>query len=753
VSLKNILLFISFFPLGLLAQKQVSGYVYDDNGRPLPRANILAAGSREATTTDTSGFFRLRTASSSLKISHIGYHSQQLNNIDTDTLLDIRMQMAIDMLRLIVVREGLDEPVSVTRVSAADMQQNGACILMEGIQQTPGLRSQNQCNVCGTTEIRINGMDGPYTQVLIDGMPIVSGLGSVYAMQSIPVSMIERLEITRGPADAFLGSEAMGGSINIITRKTSGSPRFSVHAGSSSRLENILEAGGKFSIQNKVHVLLMSSWQQFGLRIDRNKDGFTDIPLYNRLGGAVKVTVPSARSAGLQLFARYVFEDRLGGQMHWTRADRAGDKVYAESIYTSRWEATGKWNLPLKENVELGFSYADHRQNSAYGNSFFLAWQRNLYSYAQYKKHLGRFMLNPGIVLRYNYYDDNTPATQTEVNGTFNNNPEKHLIPGGFFTLKYQKRPHWVTSAGLRYEYHPVHRHILSPRLALKYFLNYDHEISMSAGRGFRAVQIFTEDHSALSGYRNVVFSAQLRPESSWNASLSYKGLIYLKRDARLRYELSGWYTWFTNKIIADYDSNPDEIRFSNLDGSMHNTGVSLELCYTFLRGLDLELGGTGNYVYINDAQLQSTPLYTPFFSGNYKLSYNIQKIRTEIAFFGQVFSPMRMPMAGTLDPRPAYSPWYQLSNLQLTHNWPRRSLEFYIGIRNLFDYLPSRHIDFLIAGAGDPFDKNVQTDAGGNTIPSAGNPYGLSFDPSYTYALMSGIQCSFGLRWKLNRP
>ncbi|MBL0913612.1 MAG: TonB-dependent receptor plug domain-containing protein [Bacteroidia bacterium] len=751
MNLKITLLIVSFLPLGLLAQKQVSGYIYDENGQPLSRATILSESSKDATTTDSLGYFSLRTRSSVLKISHMGYHNQLLSGIHSDTLLEVRMQSSLDILPLVVIREGVDDPVSVTRVSAADMQQTGACILMEGIQQTPGIRSQNQCNVCGTTEIRINGMDGPYTQVLIDGMPIVSGLGSVYAMQSIPVSIIERLEITRGPADAFLGSEAMGGSINIITRQIGNSPRFSIHTGTSSRLENILEASGKFSIRQKVHILLMSSWQQFGLRIDRNKDGFTDIPMYNRLGGAIKVTVPSARSAGLQLFARYVFEDRLGGQMHWTRADRAGDQVYAESIYTSRWEATGKWNLPLKEKVELGFSYVDHRQNSAYGNSFFLASQRNLYSYVQYKKRLGGFTLNPGILLRYNYYDDNTPATQTEENGSFRNNPEKYLQPGGFFTLKYEKRPHWVTSAGLRYEYHPVHKHILSPRVAVKYFLNYDHEISLNAGRGFRAVQIFTEDHSALSGYRNVVFNAQLRPESSWNANLSYKGLIYLKRDAKLRYELSGWYTYFSNKIIADYDSDPNEIRFGNLDGNMHNTGTSLEVCYTFLKGFDLEGSATGNYVRINSSSLQATPLYTPFFSGTYKLSYAIPKTHIDMAFFGQVFSPIRMPMAGTGDPRPAYSPWYQLSHFQASWQWKKRSMEFYLGLRNIFDYLPSRHIDFLIAGAADPFDKNVQTDASGNVVASPGNPYALSFDPSYTYALMSGIQVNVGWRWRID--
>ena len=90
-----------------------------------------------------------------------------------------------------------------------------------------GVRPQLNCSVCNTGDIHINGLEGPYTMVLIDGMPIVSGLSTVYGLTGIPQSMIDRVEIVKGPASTLYGSEAVGGLINIITKSPETAPRIS----------------------------------------------------------------------------------------------------------------------------------------------------------------------------------------------------------------------------------------------------------------------------------------------------------------------------------------------------------------------------------------------------------------------------------------------------------------------------------------------------------------------------------------------
>ncbi|MBC8643502.1 TonB-dependent receptor plug domain-containing protein [Flavobacterium lindanitolerans] len=102
------------------------------------------------------------------------------------------------------------------------------------MQNVNGVRPQLNCNICNTGDIHINGLEGPYTLVLIDGMPIVSGLSTVYGLSGIPNSLLERIEIVKGPASSLYGSEAVGGLINIITKNPSNAPRFSIDGFSNS---------------------------------------------------------------------------------------------------------------------------------------------------------------------------------------------------------------------------------------------------------------------------------------------------------------------------------------------------------------------------------------------------------------------------------------------------------------------------------------------------------------------------------------
>src|SRR5690606_1931256 len=100
--------------------------------------------------------------------------------------------------------------------------------VFESLQMINGVRPQINCNICNTGDIHINGMEGPYTMLLIDGMPIVSGLATVYGFNGIPQSIIERVEVIKGPSSTIFGSEAVGGVINVITKEVTNAPLISV---------------------------------------------------------------------------------------------------------------------------------------------------------------------------------------------------------------------------------------------------------------------------------------------------------------------------------------------------------------------------------------------------------------------------------------------------------------------------------------------------------------------------------------------
>ena len=119
-----------------------------------------------------------------------------------------------------------DSPVPVEIITPKLFQKNPTPSLFDAVGMVNGVKPQINCSVCNTGDIHINGMEGPYTMILIDGMPIVSGLSTVYGLSGIPNSLVERIEIVKGPASSLYGSEAMGGIINVITKNPQRAPKF-----------------------------------------------------------------------------------------------------------------------------------------------------------------------------------------------------------------------------------------------------------------------------------------------------------------------------------------------------------------------------------------------------------------------------------------------------------------------------------------------------------------------------------------------
>ena len=244
-------LFTVFFSRG---QTKLSGIVVDEEEKPLSFVNIYAKELSRGTTTNIRGEFELtldNNTSIKLVFSAIGFKSKeiivQLDSMDGKLSVQLIYQpQALDEMVITGTMKEvskLESPIPVEVYSDDFFKSNPAPTIFESIQQVNGVRPQLNCNVCNTGDIHINGLEGPYTSVLIDGMPIVSGLSSVYGLSGIPQSLIERVEIIKGPSSTLYGSEAVGGVINIITKNTIGAPSFSIDASTTSWLENNIDIG------------------------------------------------------------------------------------------------------------------------------------------------------------------------------------------------------------------------------------------------------------------------------------------------------------------------------------------------------------------------------------------------------------------------------------------------------------------------------------------------------------------------------
>lgn len=738
---------------------EITGKIYSSNV-PLQSATVSIPGTKYGASTDSTGVYRLTglpPGSYSVRASAVGFYplTKQVNLPDSQFVdLDFYLMPDGRALNEVVITGTLKEvsrlesPVPVEVYSPAFFRKNPTPSVFDALQNVNGVRPQLNCNVCNTGDIHINGLEGPYTMILIDGMPIVSGLSSVYGLSGIPNALIERVEIVKGPASSLYGSEAVGGLINIITKKPQNAPVFSGDVFLTSWQEINADLGLKFNAGKKAAVLTGINYFNYGNRIDNNHDNFTDVTQQNRISIFQKWNFDRKDNRIFSVAGRFNYEDRWGGDMSWDKTFRGGSDRYAESIYTNRWELIGNYQLPVKEKMLLAFSLNSHRQNSVYGTVSYQADQKIAFSQLTWDTKVNKHDLLFGSALRYTYYDDNSPATAS-TDGLANM-PDKVYLPGLFVQDEISLADKHKLLLGLRYDYNSIHGNIFTPRFAYKWTINDRNILRLNAGTGFRVVSLFTEEHAALTGAREVVVTEQLRPEKSYNANFNYIKKIYFDNGSIVGLDASAWYTHFRNQILPDYLTDTRKIIYSNLKGHAVSRGVSANLDVTLVNGLKLIAGGSVLDVFSKNKSGNSSekvrPLLTEKWTGTWAVSYSLPKLKMDIDYTGNIYGPMRLPRLGSLDPRSASSPVWSIQNIQLTYKGDKR-YEIYAGVKNLLNWTPAKNEPFLIARSRDPFDKNVQYNPDGSVMATAENPYALTFDPGFVYAPNQGIRGFLGFR------
>lgn len=755
-----LLLCIGLLPGVLLfSQRKIHGEILNGaTGEPVAGATIKLADSSRSVIADAEGKFSLEVVSSQvLIVSATGYESMTIVSANKDHSV-IRLTPFQKELDAVVVTGTMkpvkksESPVAVEVYTPHFFKKNPSPSIFESLQNVNGVRPQLNCSVCNTGDIHINGLEGPYTMITIDGMPIVSSLAAVYGLFGIPAQLIDRVEIVKGPASGLYGSEAIGGLINIITKSPDKAPLFTANLMTTSWLEHNLDAGVKFKLAKKASSLLGINYYSYQDRVDNNNDQFTDVALQHRISVFNKLSFARKNNRVATLAGRYFYEDRWGGDMRWNKSFRGGDSIYGESIYTRRWEMIGNYQLPVQEKIFFAFSATGHGQDSYYGTTAYMANQKIAFGQLTWDKQAGTsHNLLLGSAIRYNYYDDNSTATTDTLTGQ--NAPEKYELPGIFVQDEWKLNKSHSLLLGMRYDHHPLHKNIFTPRLAWKWNISNRQVFRLNTGTGFRVVSLFTEEHAALTGARAVEIKELLKPERSYNVNLNYTN-YYKWNNTSLNIDASAWYSHFANQIIPDYDTDPNKIIYQNLEGHAASKGMTLNLelnsgnRFKSMLGMtlqDLKKVETGD----DGKKTRTRQGLTERWSGTWSISYSIPAKGITLDYTGNIYGPMRLPLLSVTDPRPAQSPVWSIQNIQFT-KLLNRKLELFGGVKNLLNWTPAKYIPFLIARTHDPFDKKVEYDVNGKIKATPENPYALTFDPSYVYAPNQGIRFFAGMRFSV---
>ena len=718
-----VLVLLSLFLVADAASGQC-GISVSSQGSAIPNASLssngVPFGATDATGYWSGQIFQVAGAQNSIEISALGFQSWEGGlECDADQRHVIKLKENTYALGGATVVGSLsamklkESPIRTQVLAGNALRDIPADDAAEALDFSNGLRETIACGVCGTNDIHINGLEGVYTLILLDGVPLLGGLASAYALDGIPLSMIQQVEVIQGPASARFGSQAVGGVINVVLAPlrpglSSGS------LGLDSHQRFMLSAATSWGTEDAPWQVGLDAHRMTN-RLDENFDGMTDAPTIERAVGTLRHQW-SAEKRHWRTTLRGYAEKRFGGAMDFEESDRGTDNEYGERIDLLR----GEWLLGGSPRLGRGMTFQGglsfHDQRSTYGRTVFNAreFTANAEAFHSGWSWKENRTITGGMSLMWDNYSDETPA-ESDMNVLV---PALYVEHTGANSSADAQHKTFSWIHGLRIEKPFNARVVVAPRINFKWSPSQAVDVRLNAGRGYRRVHLFTEEHAALDGSRTVLQPDQgLQPESSWNANFSGS---WSTGDDTFAATVSAhvFSTLFTDRIYADFDSLPNAIVYRNIDGVGWNRGGGADVVLRGSSGWSCTLGATALRSQLLEQSdnpwsmeawkgaedIEFAPNITANFGGGYRWE------NVGVNFSGQHVGTMRLPYYS--DSEPDRSESFQLIHCSVFKSWPARNVKHsdgtntvIFGIKNLTNTVQSRPIIASEEPFSDDFD------------------------------------------------
>ena len=525
-------------------ESNIHGHVLDRNtGEHIPYIFINIKGTTISTTSAANGHYHLEHLPEgrfTIQASGIGWKtsSKEIEVIANNTL-EINFELEEDNVQLegVVVSANRGEiarmmaPTLVNVLNMETYERVNATSLSQGLVFQPGVRVENNCQNCSYQQVRINGLDGPYTQILIDSRPIFSALAGVYGIEQIPANMVDRVEVMRGGGSALFGSSAIAGTINIITKEPSRNSAVAAHTissiGGSSALDNNTSLNASLvSDDNKMGMAIFGQVRQKD-GYDSDGDGFTELATLKSQTLGMRGYIKTGIYSKLTLEYHHLHEFRRGGDsLHLPPHEAMIAEQVEHGINTG--SLRFDWFSPNERHKLSAFASAQHiaRESyygagmdpNAYGRTKDLTWMAGAQYIYKFNKCL--FMpadLTVGAEYNEDYLNDNMWGYGRVTNQV--------VRIGSIYAQNEWKNEKWSFLIGGRLDKHSLVKGVIfSPRANLRYNPIRNIHLRASYSYGFRAPQAFDEDLHIdnVGGIVSMIRLADdLRVEKSQSVSLS----------------------------------------------------------------------------------------------------------------------------------------------------------------------------------------------------------------------------------------
>lgn len=522
----------------------IIGHVIDKHTKEhLPYVTVSLKGTTIGTTTDETGHYFLKNlpeGTFTLEVASVGYKTvRQEVRLIKGKSLELNFEIEEDMVALdgVVVSANRNEttrrmaPTLVNVVSMKTFEDTNSSCLAQGLNFQPGVRVENNCQNCGFQQVRINGLDGPYTQILIDSRPVFSALSGVYGLEQIPANMIDRVEVMRGGGSALFGSSAIAGTINIITKEpTRNSAQFS---------HTLTGIGGFNDFENNTmfNASLVSDNQKLGLAIfgqnrersgyDHDGDGYTELPQLENQTVGFRSYIKTGNYSKLTFEYHHLQEFRRGGDLldrpaHEANiAEQVEHSINTGGVKFDYFSPDERHRLGIyasAQHIKRDSYYGGGQDLNAYGATTDLTWVAG----TQYNYHFDRCLFMPAdLTTGIEYNQDNL---EDNMWGYKRYTDQEVRIVSAFAQNEW-KNKQWSFLIGGRLDKHNLLDHpVFSPRVNLRYNPTENVNLRASYSFGFRAPQAFDEDlHIANVGgnVSMIRLADDLKEEKSQSFSLS----------------------------------------------------------------------------------------------------------------------------------------------------------------------------------------------------------------------------------------
>ena len=734
----------------------ISGHVVEKGTEnSLPYATILIVETGQGTVSNEDGEFRFKKVPAgkyTLRVQLLGYETQEKKvTVSNDFTVDVHFLMSDESIMTdeVVVSANRNEtsrkvaPVVVNVMNARLFESVNSTDLAKSLNYQSGLRVENNCQNCGFPQVRINGLEGPYSQILINSRPVVSALSGVYGLEQIPVNMIERVEVVRGGGSALFGANAVGGTINIITKDPINNS-FQVSSTMSNMNGKVWEQymGANASLVSKDNTYGIALYQSYRNRnpYDADGDGFSELGKLNM------------NTFGLRTYYRPTQFSRISLEYHTTNEfRRGGNKFDLQPHETDITEQTKhvinsgglSYDLFWKEykhklsfyssiqHTDRNSYYGAQQDANAYGKTKDLTWVAG----GMYVGNFEKVLFSPATFTAGLEYQNNSLH---DVMTGYHRDMKQDVRIASAFVQNEWKMNQFVFLAGFRLDDHNlIDNPIFSPRLNLLYKPSDKLQARITWSTGFRAPQAFDEDlHVENVGGKvaMVELAKDLKEERS--QSLSASADIYHRFGAfQVNFLVEGFYT----KLSDVFALTDGEVVDGILTRTRYNApgarvmGLTLEGKMAYLTKFQVQAGVTLQQSHYNephvwnpDAPAVKKMMRTPNTYGYFTATYTPVK-PLSIALSGTYTGSMLVPH----EPVPGF-----LEN-PITVN----TKDFFdISLKAAYDFKLYKSVNLQVnAGVQnifnayqDDFDKGADRDSG------------YIYGPSLPRSFFAGVKISY---------